>query len=84
MKRAKATPPGQPTKHVRMTSAEQFEREREEAENDAKRVATQYARDREAEYPSPQEQLDFIVKYGIEPYRAMMQAIKDKYPKPLG
>ena len=42
----------------------------------------QYQRDRAAAYPSWQEQLDNIFHNGIDAWKADIQAIKDKYPKP--
>lgn len=43
-----------------------------------------YAERRAAEYPDIKDQLDYLVKYGAEAYQEMMQAIKDRYPKPQG
>jgi len=40
-----------------------------------------YQRDREAEYPSWQDQLDKIYHSGIDAWKADIKAIKDKYPK---
>ena len=41
-----------------------------------------YQRDRAAEYPSWQDQLDKIYHDGIDAWKADIKAIKDKYPKP--
>tara|TARA_R100001440_G_scaffold72650_1_gene96672 strand:- start:100 stop:408 length:309 start_codon:yes stop_codon:yes gene_type:complete len=41
-----------------------------------------YARNRKAEYPSIEEQLDKIYNDGIDAWKADIKAIKDKYPKP--
>ena len=45
-------------------------------------AATKYQRDRAAEYPSWQDQLDKIYHSGIDAWKADIKAIKDKYPKP--
>ena len=42
----------------------------------------QYQRDRAAEYPPLAEQLDMIFHDGIDAWKAEIQKIKDKYPKP--
>ncbi|MBT0668404.1 hypothetical protein HT136_08480 [Novosphingobium profundi] len=41
-----------------------------------------YAGQRAAEYPTWQEQMDILYHEGYDAWRAMIQAIKDKYPKP--
>jgi len=43
-------------------------------------IDTQYQRDRE--YPPIEDQLDMIFLNGIDAWKADIQAIKDKYPKP--
>ena len=45
-------------------------------------AAKKYQRDRAAEYPTWQEQLDKIYHSGIDAWKADIKAIKDKYPKP--
>ena len=45
-------------------------------------AAKKYQRDRAAEYPSWQDQLDKIFHSGIDAWKADIKAIKDKYPKP--
>jgi len=45
-------------------------------------AATKYQRDRAAEYPKWQDQLDKIYHSGIDAWKADIKAIKDKYPKP--
>tara|TARA_R100001082_G_scaffold61551_1_gene34378 strand:+ start:928 stop:1218 length:291 start_codon:yes stop_codon:yes gene_type:complete len=40
-----------------------------------------YQRDRKAEYPTWQDQLDKIYHSGIDAWKADIKAIKDKYPK---
>ena len=42
----------------------------------------QYQRDRAAEYPSWEDQLDKIYHSGLDAWKADIKAIKDKYPKP--
>ena len=41
----------------------------------------EYSRNRAAEYPSMEDQLDDIFHNGIDGWKATIQAIKDKYPK---
>ena len=45
-------------------------------------AAKKYQRDRAAEYPTWQDQLDKIYHSGINAWKADIKAIKDKYPKP--
>ena len=45
-------------------------------------AATEYQRNRAAEYPTWQDQLDKIYHSGIDAWKADIKAIKDKYPKP--
>ena len=61
------------------TEAEiQAEVQRLQAEYDA----NQYQRDRATEYPSMEDQLDYIYHNGIEAWKAdMILPVKDKYPK---
>ena len=44
--------------------------------------AKQYARDREKEYPTWQDQLDYIYHNGVDGWKATIKVTKDKYPKP--
>jgi hypothetical protein len=44
-------------------------------------AAKKYQRDRAAEYPTWQDQLDKIYHSGIDAWKADIKAIKDKYPK---
>lgn len=41
-----------------------------------------YQRDRAAEYPSIEDQLDTIYHSGVAAWKTTIKAIKDKYPKP--
>lgn len=41
-----------------------------------------YTYNRKTEYPSIQDQLDKIFHDGLDAWKAEIQAIKDKYPKP--
>ena len=45
-------------------------------------AATKYQKDRAAEYPSIEDQLDNIYHNGIDVWKATIKTIKDKYPKP--
>ena len=48
----------------------------------AELAATKYQRDRAAEYPSIEDQLDKIYHSGVAGWKTSIKAIKDKYPKP--
>ena len=52
------------------------------AELQADYDSKQYHRDRADAYPSWQDQLDNIYHNGIDVWKADIQAIKDKFPKP--
>ena len=66
------------TNQTQPTEAEiQAEVQRLQAEYDA----NQYQRDRAAEYPSIEEQLDDLFHNGIEGWKTTIQAVKTKYPK---
>ena len=45
-------------------------------------AALDYSRNRAAEYPSIEDQLDDIYHNGIAGWKTTIKAIKDKYPKP--
>ena len=45
-------------------------------------AAEEYKRNRAAEYPSWEDQLDKIYHSGIDAWKADIKTIKDKYPKP--
>ena len=45
-------------------------------------AAKEYQRQRAAEYPSWEDQLDKIYWLGIDAWKADIKKIKDKYPKP--
>ena len=49
-----------------------------QAEYDAK----QYQRDRAADYPSWQEQMDLLYHGGVDALKAELKKTKDKFPKP--
>mgnify|MGYP001469626882 CR=1 FL=1 len=49
---------------------------------DAEYAALEYSRNRAAEYPPIEDQLDDIYHNGIAGWKATIKAIKDKYPKP--
>ena len=49
---------------------------------DAEYAALEYSRNRAAEYPSIEDQLDDIYHNGIDAWKATIKTIKDKYPKP--
>ena len=66
------------TTQTQPTDAEiQAELTRLQAVHDSK----QYARDRQADYPSIADQLDTLYHGGIDAWKAEVKAVKDKYPK---
>ena len=42
----------------------------------------QYQRDRASEYPSIEDQLDALYHQGYDGWKAMVDEVKNKYPKP--
>ena len=48
----------------------------------AEYAALEYSRNRAAEYPSIEDQLDDIYHNGVAGWKTSIKAIKDKYPKP--
>ena len=52
-----------------------------ETELKADYAAKKYQRDRAAEYPSIKDQLDKIYHEGIDEWKKVIKATKDKYPK---
>jgi hypothetical protein len=45
-------------------------------------INTQYSRDRASAYPSIKDQLDTLYHQGYDGWKAMIDEIKNKYPKP--
>lgn len=52
------------------------------AELQADYEANQYQRDRAADYPSWQEQMDLLYHGGVDALKAELKKTKDKFPKP--
>ena len=48
----------------------------------AEYAALEYSRNRAAEYPSIEDQLDTNYHSGVAGWKTTIKAIKDKYPKP--
>ena len=48
----------------------------------AEYAALEYSRNRAAEYPPIEDQLDTIYHNGVAGWKTTIKAIKDKYPKP--
>jgi len=48
----------------------------------AEYAALEYSRNRAAEYPSIEDQLDTIYHSGVAGWKTAIKTIKDKYPKP--
>lgn len=67
----------------RYSAEEKTAKQAEKAAKEAEWKATQYQRDRAAAYPPIGDQLDALFKAGVFPadMAAMIQAVKDKYPK---
>ena len=53
----------------------------EESRLQAEYDAQEYARNRQAEYPTIAEQLDEIYHNGIDSWKAVIKVTKDKFPK---
>ena len=49
---------------------------------DSEYAALEYSRNRAAEYPPIEDQLDTIYHSGVAGWKTTIKAIKDKYPKP--
>ena len=49
---------------------------------DSEYAALEYSRNRAAEYPSIEDQLDTIYHSGVAGWKSAIKTIKDKYPKP--
>jgi len=70
---------------IQFTAQEEAARDAEEekaAIDKAEYDALKYQRDREKEYPTWQDQLDYIYHNGIDGWKATIKVTKDKYPKP--
>ena len=63
----------QPTEETIETKLKELE-----ADYDAKK----YQRDRAADYPSWQEQMDLLYHGGVDALKAELKKTKDKFPKP--
>jgi len=82
MARFHATPEG----NIPFTAEEEAARDIEEAQwvaEQAELARTKYQRDRAAEYPAIGDQLDALFHAGVFPadMAAVLQAVKNKYPK---
>lgn len=67
---------------VQMSADEEAKIKAEWEKNQIAYNKTIYAENRKSEYPSIAEQLDIIFHKGIDDWKALIQSIKDKYPKP--
>ena len=52
------------------------------AELDALYITNEYQRKRVADYPKIVDQLDLLYHGGLEGWKAQIQIVKDRYPKP--
>ena len=67
---------------IELTAAENNQRLADGAAAQAELNARAWLDGRLSEYPAMSEQLDNIFHNGIDVWKADIQAIKDKYPKP--
>jgi hypothetical protein len=67
---------------IELTEAENNQRITDSEASQAERYASAWLDGRLSEYPAMSEQLDNIFHNGIDAWKADIQAIKDKYPKP--
>ena len=67
---------------IELTAEEEVEERDRRAKNEAEQAATQYARDRQSEYPSIQDQLDKMYHDGFDAWKEDIKAVKDAHPKP--
>ena len=66
---------------VNFTKEEEDATDIKEAEYNAHAKATAYIAKRVAEYPTIGEQFDKIYHDGIDEWKKVIKAVKDKYPK---
>lgn len=76
------TKPGQPPKHIKLNEQEELDLLEFELLMQEKRDKYAWLQNRRREYPSIEDQLDIIYHQGLEDWKAVIKAIKDKYPKP--
>ncbi len=72
-------------KVVEIHASEAAEIQAEWGANIAEQAATQYKRDRKAEFPSVEDQLDMIYWDRVNntnEWQSLIESIKTKYPKP--
>jgi len=67
---------------VPFTPEEEAEWNANEAAETARLAATEYQQKRAVEYPSFADQFDLLYHGGLDAWKAAIQVIKDKYPKP--
>ena len=85
MRKAIATPAGEPTQHVELTPLEEAKIEAEWRAAEQEKEANRWIGNRMNEYGTAQEQLDMIYDDAMEgttKWRDHITAIKAKYPKP--
>jgi uncharacterized protein involved in tellurium resistance len=68
---------------IELTEAENTVRLAATAAAQAEQDANAWLTGREAEYPSMADQMDIIYHSGIDVWKAEIEAIKVKYPKPI-
>lgn len=67
---------------VPFTPEEEAEADARESAWVAEQAANGYKIQRAAEYPSFADQFDLLYHGGMDAWKAAIQAVKDKYPKP--
>jgi hypothetical protein len=67
---------------IELTEAENNQRITDSEASQVEREARAWLDGRLSEYPAMSEQLDNIFHNGIDAWKADIQAVKDKYPKP--
>ena len=68
---------------IELTTAENDQRLAADAVAQTERDAMAWLEGRLSEYPSMGDQMDTIFHSGVDVWKAEIQAIKDKYPKPV-
>ena len=68
---------------IELTEAENNQRLADFAAEQTKLDARAWLDGRLSEYPSMGDQMDTIFHSGVDVWKAEIQAIKDKYPKPV-
>lgn len=82
MRRASATPPGDPTSYTELTSDEEEAVRAEWEFKDAKMAATQHLRDRASIRKTQEELMEILYSQGFDAWKAEEDAVRAVYPDP--